>query len=152
MNENLTKVKINLNEGAIELEGSEEFVQKNLDGFKDFISKPLNAPNKEIKLTVDETKKSNNGIIKQSKYSVVDTVPPEEFDIRGNDTEPSFRDFLNDKKLSNSFSKLVVATGFYLKCYLNKEEFSEGNVMYASPIAEVRRPKKNSSFIFRFEN
>lgn len=142
MNENLTKAKINLNDGAIELEGSEEFVQKNLDSFKDFISKPVNEPTKEMKLTVGETKKSNNGVIKQSKYSVVDTVPPEEFDIRGNDTVPSFRDFLNDKKLSNSFSKLIIVTGFYLKHYLNKEEFSEGNVMYASPIAELKRPKK----------
>lgn len=148
MNENLTKAKINLNNGAIELEGSEEFVQKNLDSFKDFISKPANAPTKEVKIAKVETRKSENDAIKQSKSSPVDNVPPEEFDIRGSDNVPSFRDFLGDKKLSNSFHNMIVMTGFYLKNYLNKDEFSEGTVMYACPIAEVERPKRvHQSFI-----
>ncbi len=142
MNENLTKAKINLNDGTIELEGSEEFVQKNLDSFKDHISKKISTPPKEVKLTNDITKKSDNGITKQSKSSVVDNVPPEEFEIRGNVTVPSFRNFLDDKKPSNSAPDMISITGFYFKQHLNKEEFSEGNVMYVYGIAGLKRPKK----------
>ena len=142
MNENLTKVKINRNEGIIELEGSEEFVQNNIDGFKDFIYKSVSEPTKEEKLTTGITKKSDNGVIKQSKSSVVDNVPPEEFDIRGNETAPSFRNFLDDIKPSNSAADLIAVTGFYFKQHLNKEEFSEGNVMYVYGIAGAKRPKK----------
>lgn len=142
MNENLTKAKINLNEGTIELEGSEEFVQKNLDGFKDFISKPLNAPAKGVKSITDVTIQSKNNVTKQSKSSSVVNVTPEEFDIRGNDTIPSFKKFLEEKKPSDSAPEMIAVTGFYLKHYLKKEEFSEGNIMYAYVAAGVKRPMK----------
>lgn len=138
MNENLTKAKINLKEGIIELEGSEEFVQKNLDGFKDYISKPMDD-------LLNENAKTLNGSTRQSKSTVrptVDTVVPDEFDIRGNDTIPSFRKFVDEKKPDGSAPDMIAVTGFYFKQYLKKEEFSEGNVMYAYGIAGAKRPRK----------
>lgn len=166
MNENLTKAKINLKDGTIELEGSEEFIQKNLDSFKYHISKPaddlpiedtktFNESTIQAKSTVEaktpndstiESKpaveaKTPNGSTRQPK-STVDNVVPEEFDSRGNDTIPSFRNFVDEKKPDGSAPDMIAVTGFYFNQYLKKEEFSEGNVMYAYGIAGAKRPRK----------
>ncbi|MDD5473841.1 MAG: hypothetical protein PHU34_06795 [Candidatus Methanoperedens sp.] len=146
MNDNLTKAKINLNEGTIELEGAEGFVQKNLDVFKDFISQPIKTSSKEVEANDAEikqsndfkTKQSNNGI-KKYKPSRLDNVSPEEFDISCDGVIP-FKDFFNDKKPSRTAPEMIAVTGFYLKHYLKKEEFSEGNVMYAYVAVGVKRP------------
>lgn len=155
-----TKAKISLNGGTIELEGSEEFVQKNLDSLKNFIYKPISISTTETKnnspailqSNSDGIKQSNGGTKKQSRPSVVTIVRPEEFEISGNGNIPPFKAFLDGKKPSNSAPEMITVTGFYLQHYLKKEEFSEGHVMSAYIMAGITRPKKPHQVFINAKN
>lgn len=127
----LTKAKINIVEGTIELEGSEAFVEKHLEEFKASLSrKEVSQPNKVIKeekakITRPVKQPKNNGKVKTKK------VDPESFEIKSNGTTPSLADFFEEKKPSETVAHRIAVIGYYVTKKLGKDSFSEGNIEFA---------------------
>lgn len=128
-----TKAKINFIEGIIELEGSEEFVSKYLDEFKENLSKKPYQDVKKQPIVPEEIKHEKTGEQKTKKKIGAKKIDVKEFYIDGDKSNgvPSLKEFFEQKKPGKSASKRILAVGYYVTHYANQEEFSEGNIEYA---------------------
>ena len=139
-----TKAIINLKEGIIELEGSEEFVRSYLDEFKIM----LNTPEK-VKTSVDKKGSGDKGARNEEsrekkKGTTKKTVPKisaERFEIHGNNNIPALSDFMNEKKPGTSNGNIIAVVGYYITELLGNETFSEGQLEYAYKMLKLTRPK-----------
>ena len=126
-----TKAIINLQERTIQLEGSEEFVCKYLDEFKDKLSvQEWTQPTP--KTPIQKGKISKEKEKKEKKTRLPTKVEIEEFDIKGDSKTniPSLKEFINEKK-PRSHQERITVVGYYFTNILKKgEEFSEGNTEF----------------------
>lgn len=130
----VTKAKITLKDGTIELEGSESFVTKELEAFQNLI--------KEIGKTTgngsDSSDKPNDN--EQGK-SVVDkpqpkkkimkslqTIIPIPLNLKGDKDRSSLRDFYKEKK-PRSLTESLVVFSYYLKENLKINKMEAGHVV-----------------------
>jgi hypothetical protein len=130
----VTKAKIDLKLGIIELEGSEAFVTKYLDTFKQEMKGfkfPENEPDIEKGKKKDEGEKP-----KKKTGKTPQTVAPIPLDLKAKDSNPSLRDFFKGKDPKNHMENLTVFA-YYLKKYLNINEMLMGHVV--SCCNEVKR-------------
>lgn len=140
----LTKVKINLNEKSIELEGPEEFVQKNLDSFKELFSessKDKNSYTEKLKskeVVVNPINKLNSN--KDKKIRKEFSPKPISFDINENDKKLSLKKFINEIKPQGN-PEIVTCISYYLEKYLNLEEFEEGQIYFAYRALSLKEPQ-----------
>jgi hypothetical protein len=140
---NTAKAKINLNEGVIELEGTEEFVRAYLDEFKELFKKP-SAPmdgsqRLEYEATPTTPKKANSKKSGGSKKSAP-KVTAERFDIHGNENIPSLQTFFDEKKPGKANGDIIAVIGCYITEKLGNETFTEGQVEYAYKMLNISRP------------
>jgi len=91
----VTKAKINLKEGIIELEGSEAFVSKYLEEFRKQIQE-VKSP-----VTVTQMEKVQTHEVKEKPKKKVgktpQTVAPLSLDLKAKDDKPALRDFFKKK-------------------------------------------------------
>lgn len=141
-----TKAKINLKEGAIELEGSETFVSKQLEAFqKQMQTVKLPNPQEDIKKEND-IGKSEKLLSKKKVVKISPCITPIPLELKAKDGKPALRDFFNEKKPKSQQEDLTVFA-YYLKHHLNINDMLSGHV--ASCCKEVGRkvPKSmNSTF------
>jgi hypothetical protein len=140
------KAKINLIEGIVELEGSEEFVKKYLDEFKQMLKmSPIQTQTLQSQKYIPNTKnnfytKKKEGSKSQNK-SFIKMPEPIEFDIKKNGNEkPSLIEFIGQKN-PQSHKEIITCIAFYLKRYLNISEFDEGHISYAYLVIKRKRPE-----------
>jgi len=131
-----TKAKINLREGLIELEGSEKFVQENLDLFKDGILN-LEKPKKiqEIKSKKEQKQKGD----KRGKKEVLPQTIS--FEVGKKENAPSLIEFFKEKGDPVMHYDVIVCIAYYIEKYSELKEFEEGHVLYAYKYLKKRLPK-----------
>jgi hypothetical protein len=126
------KASINLKEGTVQLEGSEQFVEKYLDEFKDLIKPSIslleNQDSSETELLFKAIAKQNT-VPKSKKIRKIKDIKPEEFDMFPRE-KPSLEAFLLQKKPGASAKEKIIVIAYYIKHTLNVESFSEGNIEF----------------------
>jgi hypothetical protein len=143
----VTKAKINIKEGIIELEGSEDFVIKQLEVFGKEINvkKPL-ANHKE------ETPKKENAEeldkkIKRKGIKATQTINPIPLNLKGKDDEPPLRDFYMQKNPSSQWESLVIFA-YYLKEYLGINQMEAGHVAFCCNEVGIKIPKNIAQMFY----
>lgn len=130
----VTKAKINLKEGTVELEGSEAFVSKYLEEFRKQIQgikfSETATPAGEVKTHEVKEKPTKKKVGKTFQ-----TVAPIPLDLKKKDDKPALRDFFKLKNPKNYMENLTVFA-YYLKKYLSINEMQMGHVV--SCCKEVR--------------
>ena len=122
----LTKAKINLKDGTVELEGSEAFVSKYLDVFKQEMNVTRNPTNETVK-DVEEKEKPEIEKSKKKTVKSTQTVVPIPLDLKSGENKISLRDFYKQKKPDNQ-SESVIVFAYYLKEYLKLNKMEAGHV------------------------
>lgn len=148
----LTKAKINLKEGIIELEGSEAFVTKHIEMFQEQMKKtktPEAITAEEESNTTDESKKSKKSKSTTRKSPPV-TVTPISLDLKQSDNKPSLRTFVKEKSPSQ-LSEKVVVFAYYLKKYLNIQKMEAGHVVSCCKEIKCRVPRRISQMFYDIE-
>ena len=140
-----TKAIINLNEGIIQLEGSENFVKSYLDEFKGFIVRPnfkapdvsINKPNELVLSNKKNNRKSEIKSLVKSKTKAKD-IKAEEFDILPKG-KPSLEDYFKEKIPNDSVRERVVVIAYYIKNILEIDSFTDGNIEYAYKVLKKKK-------------
>lgn len=120
----VTKAKINLIEGTIELEGSEAFVSKYLDEYGQEI--------KNLKRSVVDTSKDDQGKAetvgtKKKAAKASQTIIPIPLDLKAKNDKPSLRDFYKQKAPSSHWESVTIFA-YYLREYLKIDKIEAGHV------------------------
>lgn len=138
MTEN-TKAKINLHEGMIELEGSEDFVQRNLDLFKE---KFINFPRKELEQKQNRDKKflMKREPEKEKKKNLKPkgiNIPPIPLDFKKE--SPSLKDFFKEKN-PESNQEIVTLFTYYLNKKINIKNVLPGHIVSCYNEVNIKKP------------
>ena len=152
-----TKAKINLREQIIELEGSEEFVQKYLDQFSALLKlnqrtdvAPLDRAVDKPKPTADSAATKPNA---QKGKPKAKSISMEKFDIHGGADCPSLEDFFKEKNPGESAGDRIAVIGYYITVHKKQPCFSEGNVEYAYRMLQLKgRPTHLRQVIINNKN
>ncbi len=145
-----TKAKINLKEGLIELEGSEEFVGNYLNEFKKLLRIVETGDTAAETAALDSTPNSDSSGQTAKKKApakkttstkkIAPKVTIERFDIHGNDSVPSLGEFMDTKKPGTKNGNLVAVIGYYLTEILGDDFFTLGQIEYAYKMLSLKRP------------
>lgn len=133
------KAIIRMNEGILELEGSEAFVVKYLEEYKSYFDAHFrqkdnfaNENTKTIEPTTarfKSTKNKKESRPTKAKPKKVKDFAPEKFDIYPKG-KSSLQDFFNEKKPGDSSKERILVVAYYIKNTLNLPSFTEGNIEY----------------------
>lgn len=133
----ITKAKINLKEGIIVLEGSEDFVMKILDRYeKNFISASVNViqPRKKHR---DEEPKSiqREAIIKKP------STAPIPINLKGDKNRPSLKE-LHKEKSPQTHQEAVTLFVYYISKYLDIPNVQAGHIISCYNELGAKKPKQ----------
>lgn len=157
------KAKLVLGSSSIEIEGSEEFVERNLSWFKTSVpSEPIHLgsnDNQEV-LSKQSTATANKAPKKLSEASQGGQKPKktkliqaERFDIYKGTDRPSLEDFLVQKQPGEAAGNRIVVIAYYIIELLKVSTFTEGNIEYAYKTLNLKnRPTHLRQIIINLKN
>lgn len=138
-----TKALINLKAQTVELSGTEDFVSKYLDIFKQLLQESkiteeaylTNIAQTNEKLNSSKSSSSTRSESKEKKLtkpykSKSITVEAFEIDDKSGD-KPSLESFLQKKEPGNASAINILVIGYYITCLRGATSFTEGNIDYA---------------------
>ncbi|MFL6397771.1 MAG: hypothetical protein ACJ706_11560 [Nitrososphaeraceae archaeon] len=157
------KFKIDVKQGVVELEGSENFVDKHLDKFEEIFKSAikqtmaqgiihsltddnvltLQQQNSEKKLGISkhELVKANNTNNNNNKHATKQSLslPPIPVDLKANVNKVGLREFYAEKKPANHYEKTVVFVYYLTK--INKEtEVKYGEILSCYEEVDEKKP------------
>lgn len=158
-----TKALINVKEGTVELTGSEEFVSKYLDIFKDmldtklFVAKKAKHEPEEDEEEEEDSPKETNGKVKKEKKGTkpvkAKNITIEKFDLHKDKDNPSLEDFLKEKNPGKTTANVIAVIGYYITILKGADYFSEGNIDYAYRTLSIpKRPNHLRQIIINAKN
>ena len=132
----VTKAKINLKEGTIELEGSEAFVTKYLETFRKEM--------KEFKPEMEQDRGAESGTTGGRKRRKKGAVTPRlvaaiALDLTEKGEKPALRNFYKQKAPKTDMERVTVFA-YYLKKYLNIDKIEAGHVVSCCKEVHSRIP------------
>ena len=144
-----TKVKINLQDGTIEIEGSQDFVESHWEELKSFIGKPAVS----TKPTTGQKPKIISDLPKgnQKKLKNQPSVTPIALDIKKTEKKPSFKELYAEKKPVTDM-EIFTLIAFYLKKYLGINDIEFGHVSFCYTVIGRKRPKDYRSTFKNIQN
>ncbi len=154
------KAIINLKEGTIDLEGSEEIVSKYLDIFKEKISfsvskSEIGELNRRTPKTMRESQPKDEE--KTRKPRTAPKVDIEKFNIDGDKAKgvPALEDFMKaiDSEKLKSSHEFILAVSYYVTKVVKSIDFSDGNIEYAYKVLDTsNRPVHLRQIITNLKN
>jgi hypothetical protein len=157
------KFKIDVKHGVVELEGTENFVDKHLDKFEEIFKSAikenmaqgiihsltddnvltLQQQNSEKKLGISkhELVKANNTNNNNNKHATKQSLslPPIPVDLKANVNKVGLREFYAEKKPANHYEKTVVFVYYLTK--INKEtEVKYGEILSCYEEVDEKKP------------
>jgi hypothetical protein len=158
-----TKFKIDVKQGVVELEGTENFVDKHPDKFEEIFKSAikenmaqgiihsltddnvltLQQQNSEKKLGISkhELVKANNTNNNNNKHATKQSLslPPIPVDLKANVNKVGLREFYAEKKPANHYEKTVVFVYYLTK--INKEtEVKYGEILSCYEEVDEKKP------------
>jgi hypothetical protein len=157
------KFKIDVKQGTVELEGSENFVDKHLDKFEEIFTSAikqtvtqgiihsitdhnisaLQEQNSEKKPEISklELVKANNNNNNNNKHATKQStsLPPIPVDLKANENKVGLREFYAEKNPSNHYEKTVVFVYYITK--INKQtEVKYGEILSCYEEVNEKKP------------
>jgi hypothetical protein len=154
------KVKVVIGTASIEVEGSEEFVERNLSWFRERTSAPPTAGEK-YPGAADVTNASQPKVRNEPKEKVVSAAKPkrpkniqaERFDVFKSGDRPSLEEFLEQKKPGETAAFRIVVIAYYIVELLKNSTFTEGQIEYAYKALDLKkRPTHLRQIIINLKN
>lgn len=147
------KVKLDLYNGIIEIEGPESFVVKYLEEYKTLFGqktvKAVKLRNQKKISIVNEPKEPKN----TKKQKTTPKVEMQKFDIEAGDNVKSLKDFLDEKKPGKSAANTILVIGYYITNLKGNDVFREGNIDYAYKALGLKgRPTHLRQIIINLKN
>ncbi|MGA2384972.1 MAG: hypothetical protein ABSG33_00390 [Candidatus Bathyarchaeia archaeon] len=152
-----TKAKINLKDGIIELEGSENFVTKQLDNFAQKIGNLTSPFPQPPKPDTDETgNDASQGAAvdekrRRKKNATPRIVPPLPLDLKKTNERPSLKEFYDQKKPKTDMERATVFA-YYLKRYLNIKKIEPGHVVSCCKDVSAKVPSDIGMTFYNAQN
>jgi hypothetical protein len=138
----VTKAKINLKEGTIELEGSEAFVTKYLEIFRKHIEEVKFPESIKTAKPVEE----HEGEKLRRRKKTPSIITPIPLDLKESDGKPSLRAFYKEKR-PQTFEEKLTVFAYYLKTYKNIDTMEAGHVVTCCKEVKSKTPSNiNSMF------
>ncbi len=134
----ITKAKINLKEGIIELEGSEDFVMKILDRYeKNFISEPVKVIQpKKRHLAEEPPRIKREAVVKKTS-----SMAPIPINLKGDENRPSLKE-LHKEKSPQTHQEAVTLFVYYISKYLDIPNFQVGQISSCYDEVGAKKPKQ----------
>ena len=129
----VTKAKLNLKDGTIELEGSEAFVTKYLEIFRKEM-KQFGFAEGEIKTQAPAPKKRRRRTGKTPRLVAAISI-----DLKEKGEKPSLRNFYKEKSPKSDMERVTVFS-YYLKTYLGINKAEAGHVVSCCKEVHCRIP------------
>ena len=161
---NNTKVKI-LGEDSFELEGSEDFVTKHLEEFRNLL---VERPSQDNPPKTQKQRQKRKAMPKSGNTEEVQSgqetkgkprskakakkVTATRFDIHGGGEKQSLKDFLAEKKPGKANGVQIAVIGYYITEILGEDSFSEGQVEYAYKMLGIKRPNHPHQIMINNKN
>jgi len=149
-----TKVKINIHEGSIEIEGSQKFVEDHWDELKAYLEKQTsfsqkistdkpsqNKPsqNKPSQNKPSQNKPKSSGE-KQRTAKKSSSIPLISVDVKKTEKKPSLKELYDEKKPTTDM-EIVTLFAFYLKTHLKINDIELGHASFCYTMINKKRPK-----------
>ena len=146
----MTRVKIDISQGIIELEGNQDFVEKYLTWFEEkmLVKQPFKSP-KEVITRQPKTPKTSQ----EKKTKLPGVQKPESFKIKV-EGGPTLKDFFKEKlpNTKPSHPEIIPVIATYVKVHAKMNEISEGNISFAYTAVGISRPKFLRQTIINLKN
>ena len=142
----VTKAKINLKEGIIELEGNEDFVVKQLELFKKELQIPKTPIGGTTSFEKDDSDKKER---KKKAGKTIQTIEPIPLLLKG-DGQPSLESFYKEKKPKTSMEQLTVFA-YYLQKFLSIKEMQKGHVVTCCREVKAKIPANISQMFYNIQ-
>lgn len=154
------KAKIVIGSASIEVEGSEEFVEKNLTWFKDHVKLVQSAPGATPSGSTyapparkPSAPKAQSSATAGAKPKKSKSIQAERFDIHKGNGHQGLEDFISEKRPGEAANNRIVVIAYFITEILKLPVFTEGHIEYAYKTLNLKkRPAHLRQIIINLKN